>query len=287
MENNAIKICPYCNTPINEGEAEVVCPACSKPHHERCWVEHNGCTTYGCPQNTAAQAPVPPVVNEAPAVNEAPVNGAYQQPPVNGAYQQPPVNGAYQQPPVNGAYQQAPVNGAYQQPPMNGAYQQPPVNGAYQQPGMYQAPVNGYQPPVQPPVEAPAPKKKSKKKIVIIAAAAIVVIVLIAAIGGSSGPNFKNLYSEYCVSTWADVGSDGSYLSIDTNPFDEDDNGVAYPSAVTAVKNINKALGLPDSLYNDMAETTWSMGKQSQTFDNVTVTWTYHPDKGLEVTYKK
>ncbi len=254
MENNAIKICPYCNTPINEGEAEVVCPACSKPHHERCWIEHNGCTTYGCPQNTAAQAPVTPVTPEAP------------------------VNGAYQQPPMNGAYQQPPVNGAYQQPPMNGAYQQPP---------MYQAPVNGYQPPVQPPVEAPAPKKKSKKKLLIIGAAVIVVIILIASIGGSSGPNFEKIYSEYCNSIWADVGADGSYLSIDTNPYDLDDSGVAYQAAVTAVKNVNKALGLPDSLYNDMAETTWSMGKQTQTFGNVTVSWTYHPDKGLEVTYKK
>lgn len=56
----------------------------------------------------------------------------------------------------------------------------------------------------------------------------------------------------------------------------------------TAIEKINAKMGLPASLYNDMNQTSWSMGKQSETFDSVgiTVSWTYHPDKGLEVTYK-
>ena len=59
-------------------------------------------------------------------------------------------------------------------------------------------------------------------------------------------------------------------------------------STLSAIENMNKKIGLPDSLYNDMIQTTWSMGKQKETFENlgVEVTWTYHPDKGLEVTYK-
>ena len=103
-----------------------------------------------------------------------------------------------------------------------------------------------------------------------------------------AGPDLKALYSQYCKSTWADVGSDGSYLSVDTNPYNKDDSGLAYPEAYYAIKNINAALGLPESLIEDMGQTTWSMGKQSETFNSVgiTVSWTYHPDKGLEVTYK-
>ena len=103
----------------------------------------------------------------------------------------------------------------------------------------------------------------------------------------NSGPNFPKLYTEYCNPIWASVGSDGSYLSIDTNPYDEDDNGLAYPAAYTAIKSVNSALGLPASLSNDMGETTGADGRQSQDFDNINVSWKYHPDRGLEVTYRK
>ena len=51
---------------------------------------------------------------------------------------------------------------------------------------------------------------------------------------------------------------------------------------------MNRKIGLPDSLYNDMIQTTWSMGKQQETYESIgiKVSWTYHPNKGLEVTYK-
>lgn len=101
--------------------------------------------------------------------------------------------------------------------------------------------------------------------------------------------NFEKLYDDYCSSTWATLGSDKSYLSVDTNPYDRDDGDYRYTTVVSdAIKKINKALNLPDSLYEDMMQTSWALGKQSETYENVgiTVTWTYHPDKGLEITYK-
>ena len=103
------------------------------------------------------------------------------------------------------------------------------------------------------------------------------------------GPNLKAIYDEFCQSTWADLGSDYSYLSLDTNPYNQDDGDYRYIFTVNdAIEKINKKMGLPDSLYNDMNQTSWSMGKQKEVFENVgiEVTWTYHPDKGLEVTYK-
>ena len=105
----------------------------------------------------------------------------------------------------------------------------------------------------------------------------------------TSGPDFASLYYQYCESTWAEYGSDGSYLNIDTNPYNRDDQGLAYPAAYTAIKNVNKALGLPASLINDMGETTGADVRQSESFPDVgvTVSWRYHPDKGLEVTYKR
>ena len=128
-----------------------------------------------------------------------------------------------------------------------------------------------------------------KKAIPIIIFLLLVLIVVGMFIQKSKSPNFKKLYDEYCLSTWASVGSDGSYLYVDTNPFDEDDNGNDYPAAFTAIRNINNELKLPDSLINDMANTTGLDGKQFEEFSDagVSVSWKYHPDSGLEVTYKK
>lgn len=126
------------------------------------------------------------------------------------------------------------------------------------------------------------------QKLLIIAGVAIVVIIaIIVIITANAGPNFQKLYDEYCSYPWAEVGSDESYLTIDTNPYDEDDNGMAYPTAYSAIQDVNEALGLPASLLEDMGATSGSDGRQVQEFDKVTVSWKYHPDTGLEVIYKK
>ena len=48
MENYVGKICPFCKTEITETDTVKVCPACGIPHHEGCWAENPGCTTFGC-----------------------------------------------------------------------------------------------------------------------------------------------------------------------------------------------------------------------------------------------
>lgn len=132
---------------------------------------------------------------------------------------------------------------------------------------------------------------KKSKTLRLVAVAAL----LMLCIGGmlifvkTRGPNFKKLYQTYCKTYWADVGSDGSYLYIDTNPQDKDDSGLAYPEAAEAIRNINDALGIPESVINEMGQTTFLDGKQTETFEKqkVSISWRYHPDKGLEVTYTK
>ncbi len=100
------------------------------------------------------------------------------------------------------------------------------------------------------------------------------------------GPDFKALYEALSDKYGWTLGADHSYLTADTNVYDLDD--YSNSSILYEIKDMNKTMGLPDSLYNDMLQTTWSMGKQQETFEEVgvKVTWTYHPDKGLEVTYK-
>ena len=42
------KTCPYCQSLITNNERTVYCEICGIPHHENCWQENGGCTTYGC-----------------------------------------------------------------------------------------------------------------------------------------------------------------------------------------------------------------------------------------------
>ncbi len=129
---------------------------------------------------------------------------------------------------------------------------------------------------------------KTKKPLILslIVALIVTVIVILFFIFGS-GPNLKKIYGKYCDPVWSDVASDGSYLSIDTNPYDREDAGIAYYDSITAIRNINDELGLPDSLLEDMSHTSGADGKQSEEFKKIIVFWKYHPDKGLEITYKK
>lgn len=79
------------------------------------------------------------------------------------------------------------------------------------------------------------------------------------------------------------IGADDSYCEIDTNPLDVDD----YFSSIilSYIEQMNKKLELPDYLYNDMIHTSYSQGKQEETFKKIKVKYYYHPDKGLNVSY--
>ena len=79
------------------------------------------------------------------------------------------------------------------------------------------------------------------------------------------------------------IGEDDSYCQIDTNPNDWEDFFLS--SALECIEKMNEKLGLPDYLYNDMLHTSYSQGKQEETFGNIKVKYYYHPDKGLNVTY--
>lgn len=48
MDDYIGKICPFCKTEIREEDEVKVCPSCGIPHHQSCWEENKGCTTFGC-----------------------------------------------------------------------------------------------------------------------------------------------------------------------------------------------------------------------------------------------
>jgi hypothetical protein len=42
------KICPFCKTAFKPDDEIVICSECNMPHHRDCWIENQGCTTFGC-----------------------------------------------------------------------------------------------------------------------------------------------------------------------------------------------------------------------------------------------
>lgn len=42
------KVCPYCRCEFVPGDDIIICSDCDMPHHRDCWVENQGCTTFGC-----------------------------------------------------------------------------------------------------------------------------------------------------------------------------------------------------------------------------------------------
>lgn len=48
MNDYTGKVCPYCKTAFVPGDEIVVCSQCDMPHHKDCWIENQGCTTFGC-----------------------------------------------------------------------------------------------------------------------------------------------------------------------------------------------------------------------------------------------
>lgn len=101
-----------------------------------------------------------------------------------------------------------------------------------------------------------------------------------------TAPDFKLFYDLYGDLT-VSVAEDDSYMTIDNNPLNLKGGSIIYNElGLNHVKLTNKALGLPDWLYQEMGNTRAIDGRQKESFDDVTVTWSYHPNQGLEVIYR-
>ncbi len=66
------KNCPFCKSTFGQTDTIVVCSQCDMPHHKECWIENQGCTTFGC--LGTIQSPTAP---SADAVGVAPASAEY------------------------------------------------------------------------------------------------------------------------------------------------------------------------------------------------------------------
>ena len=141
---------------------------------------------------------------------------------------------------------------------------------------------------------APAPKKQlSKKTLIILGAALLAVIVLAFAL--LYKPKFVRVKNE-AVQIAGMVSSGKNYFTIDTYPdvYENMDSTLrslllpgAQENALEAIKYANEELGFSGAVYSQMMKTNALMGRQTAENSKYKVSWTYHPDDGLEVTYEK
>ncbi len=140
------------------------------------------------------------------------------------------------------------------------------------------------------------PKKKfqlTKKNIIIIGVALVAAITIAFAVFHKS--EFEKT-KDGVLEIAGMVEGKGDYFTIDTYPdayenMDATLRSILLPeaqqNALEAIKFANEKLGFNGSLYSKMMETTALMGRQTDENDKYEVSWTYHPDDGLEVTYEK
>ncbi|MBR3032219.1 MAG: SHOCT domain-containing protein [Clostridiales bacterium] len=128
------------------------------------------------------------------------------------------------------------------------------------------------------------PKNKKVPLIVGIAVGVIAIaVVLTLVFARSKKKDFNDMYGDFGGEKWCTIASDGSYMKIDTNPYDIEDH-VEY-SAWNKIKSVCKELGFPDSVIAKMESTNSLAGRQSESNDKYEVSWTYHPDNGMEVIF--
>lgn len=67
-----------------------------------------------------------------------------------------------------------------------------------------------------------------------------------------------------------------------TLTFDMKGKGQSTGAAMTDIACVLAELDVPTSLVSHMDQTTSMDGRQSETWDNLEVSWSYHPDRGMD-----
>ena len=258
MDNYIGKICPYCNKEIIPGDMVKVCPNCNTPHHESCWDKNEGCTTFGCKEQRC----------EKQTTDQSEVClrcGS----------------------PLEDGQMFCPKCGAKK----NTSEQNTCLKcGNLLLEGQEFCPKCGHKVGLAVDInsnlasaEVKQTKINTKAILPIIGFAAIVLIIfVIFSSGGKS--DFNKMFGEYAEQSWCYISDDGSYMEIDTNPFNYDDYFDA--DAHLHIETINSKLGFSSALMSKMGKTSALDGRLTESNKKYSVSWTFHPDYGLEVIYE-
>lgn len=95
---------------------------------------------------------------------------------------------------------------------------------------------------------------------------------------------FVSVGEEYEMGLYTFLSEDKRSITAMSNPLNKE--GFNYTDAIENMKAVNTSLGLPDSLFSKMTSTRALDGRQTEVYDFVIVSWTYHPNQGLYVLYE-
>ncbi len=126
-----------------------------------------------------------------------------------------------------------------------------------------------------------------RKKVIIIAVVLILCCgIILSACSGTE--KLKKVYDDIVEKHTGElylvclkIADDHSYLTFDSNPYDSEDYYV--PNYWKLLDDLMEALDVPSYVEEEMNNTTWSLGKQTAEIDGYVLTWTYHPDMGIEI----
>jgi hypothetical protein len=118
------------------------------------------------------------------------------------------------------------------------------------------------------------------KKLFAVTAASLLLVSLTGCAG--SFDLFQKAYESCGTPTGVSVSDEGKTISIDTVG-ETDYSGADFADAVCIIN----AVKTPSYILDNMDTTNSLMGRQTDTFDGIDVSWSYHPDNGLQVVYHK
>jgi hypothetical protein len=110
------------------------------------------------------------------------------------------------------------------------------------------------------------------------------VIALALSLTGCSGSytGFQDAVDTCSASNGVLVSDNGATLSVDMMG-EEDYVGAGYGDVICLVN----AVGTPGYIVSSIEATRALDGRQHDEFDGIEVSWSYHPDSGLDIVYHK
>ena len=107
----------------------------------------------------------------------------------------------------------------------------------------------------------------------------------IFAFSGAGGPNLSSALSACGLSETAEgvtLGDGGKALFLDGEG-EEDWSGMSYSDQICVLDELK----VPEIVMKQMEKTSSLMGVQDAEWDGLSAKWTYHPDKGFELSITK